>query len=157
MMVGFALSREETVRATPIPDFFWRLARDKGTGADRAFFSILKRTYPDTSFPAYYGPQTDYGGCVLFDGNTLTTLYGAWVGFQRLYPERYTRAVTQELAAIEQALSSTCACGGKDGVLRELELFSTEFPDSAIAGQLAPRIASLRSGTAAVRFNCQAR
>ena len=158
MMVGFAVSREEVVLAAPLPDFFLKLAREKGTSVDQAFFEALKGTYPDGVRPAYDGSQTDYGGCVIFDGKTLTTLYGTWVGFQKSYPERYRRAAQRELTAIEQAVTSTCACGGKDGVVKELEAFSRAYPASRIIDQVASRLQAVKGGASAgIQFYCQAR
>ena len=156
-MVGFAVSREEVVLAAPLPDFFSKLAREKGTSVDRAFFEVLKRTYPESVWPAYNQRQTDYSGCVIFDGKNLTILYGAWLGFQKSYPERYRRAAQQESTAIEQALMSTCACGGDDGVMKELETFSEAYPTSRIADQVASRLQAVKNHTSGIRFYCEPR
>ncbi len=85
-MVGFVLIREEVIAAVPDADFFLKLARERGTSIDRAFFEARKKTYPDPLWPAHLEPRTDFSGCTVFDGRTLTGIYGVWTAFQEAYP-----------------------------------------------------------------------
>jgi len=156
-MVGFFVSREEVVVAAPDADFYLKLARAKGTAVDRAFFEAYKETYPDGVWPAYIRAQTDYSGCRVFDGKTLTGLYGAWTAFQKSYPGQYGEAAQKELAGIEEALESTCACGGEDGVRKELEAFVKAFPGSPVAAKAAARLQTIENHTSGIRFHCTPR
>jgi hypothetical protein len=155
MMTGFTVFREEALVAEPLPDFFLKLAREKGTSADQAFFETLQRTYPDSIWPAYKQPVTDYSACVIFDGKTLTDLYGAWLEFQKSYPYNYRPATQKELTAIEEAATGTCACGDEDSVITELAAFSNAYPAARIAPQVASQLEAVRSGTSNIRFNCR--
>ena len=155
-MVGFAVSREEVIVAAPLADFFLKLAREKGTSVDRAFFEALKRTYPEGTWPAYYRAQTDYSGCTVFDSNTLTETYGSWLTFQKAYPGRYRSATEKELEGIEAALESTCACGGEEGVRNGLEKFLKGYPNSALAAKVSARLQAIRNRTSGIRFYCKA-
>jgi hypothetical protein len=157
MMTGFFVSRDETIRAGPVPDFFLKLAREKGTVVDQEFFALLKETYPENYSPAYYRNLTDYAGCVVFEGKTLTTLYAAWSGFQKSHPEQYEDAAEKERKAIESALMTTCVCGTQDSFIREIDLFLKSSPASRIAEQVASRLQSVRSGNSEVQFNCEPR
>src|SRR5438552_9843119 len=60
---GVLVNREEIVFIKPDVDYFSKLAAARGDAADRAFFSALKQTYPDSVWPAYVEQQTDYSGC----------------------------------------------------------------------------------------------
>jgi len=154
MMVGFAVGREEVVVASPLADFFLKLARAKGTSIDRAFFEALKKTYPNAIWPAYVEQQTDYSGCTIFDGKTLTELYGAWIAFQKSHPDQYREAARRELAGIEGALGSTCACGGEAGVKKEFEGLLKAYPGSPVAAQVASRLQTVNNHTSTIRFYC---
>lgn len=155
MMVGFTISREEAVIAVPIADFFLKLAAERGTSVDRTFFGTLKKTYPDGAWPTYIQAQTDYGGCTVFGGRTLTDVYGAWIAFQGAHPGRYKETTEKELARVGRALESTCACGGEDGVRGELETFLNTYPTSPLATGIAARLEALRNHTSGIRFNCR--
>src|ERR1035438_8389170 len=89
MMAGFYISREEVVLAIPDAGFFLKLAKERGTRIDQAFFETERKTYPDGAWPAYTNQQTDYSGCTVHDGKTLTGLYGNWAAFQKSYPGHY--------------------------------------------------------------------
>jgi HEAT repeat protein len=156
-MVGFFVSREEIVVAAPDADFFLKLARAKGTAVDRAFFEAYKETYPDGIWPAYIRAQTDVSGCRVFDGKTLTGLYGAWIAFQKSHPGQYREAAQKELTGIEEALESTCACGGEDGVRKELEKFLKTFPGLPVAAEVAARLQAVENHTSGIRFHCTPR
>jgi hypothetical protein len=155
MMVGFLVFREEVVGVAPDADFFLKLAREKGTSVDLAFFDALKKTYPDGYWPAYNERQTDYSGCTIFDGKTLTELYGAWMAFQTSFPDHYREAARQQLAQIEEALGSPCACGGEEGVQKEFEGFLKAYPSSPMAATVASRLQAVRNHTSGIRFYCK--
>lgn len=156
-MAGFTVTREEVVVAAPVADFFLKLANEKGTPVDRAFFEALKMTYPDGAWPAYYRRQTDYGGCTIFDGRTLTRIYGAWIDFQNSYPGRYRTAVERELVRVGQALASTCVCGGENEFRVELQAFLNAYPAAPTARAVASRLKAVQNRTSEIRFNCRAR
>jgi len=154
LMAGFFVGREEVVVAEPDAGFFLKLA-ENGTATDRAFFGLLKKTYPESYWPAYKQQRTDYGGCIDFEGHFLTELYAEWMSFQKAYPGQYRRAAQKELTGIEEAVSGTCACGGEEDVARELAAFQKAFPNAPIAGQVAAVRAALASHTSPMRFHCQ--
>jgi hypothetical protein len=156
-MVGFAVSREEVVVAAPDPDFFLKLAREKGTDVDRAFFGAYKETHPLSIWPAYIRLQTDVSGCRAFDGKTLTGLYGLWIAFQKSYPGQYREAAQKEVAGIEETLESTCACGGEDEVRNALEAFLKAFPGSPVAAKAAARLRTIGNHTSGIRYYCTPR
>jgi hypothetical protein len=74
------LAREEVVFVEPDADYFVTLARAHGDAADRAFFSALKVTYPDSVWPVYVEQQTDAGGCTRFGSGALVEAYRSWSG-----------------------------------------------------------------------------
>jgi hypothetical protein len=155
MMVGFLLGRVEVVVADPRADFFLKLARERGTSVDLAFFEAQKRTYPESYWPAYREPVTDYSGCTVFDGKTLTEIWGAWIAFQTSYPDRYREATQKELAKTEEDLVGNCACGGEDGVRKELENFLRAYPSSPIAAKVASHLQAVKDRTSGMRFYCR--
>jgi hypothetical protein len=155
LMVGFFLRRVEVVVAAPDPDFFLKLAREKGTSVDRAFFEAQKRTYLKGHWHAYLQQVTDYSGCTIFDGKTLTEIWGTWTAFQKSYPGRYREDTQKELTNVEEQLVGNCACGGADGVQKELENFLKAYPDSPLAAKVAAHLQAVKNGTSGVRFNCR--
>jgi hypothetical protein len=157
MMLGFYITRAEVILAVPNAGFFLKLAREKGTKADQAFFEALKTTYPEGPWPAYVKQQTDYGGCTTFDGTVLSQTYGAWISFQQAYPGRYRGVAQKELAGVQEALRSTCACGGADEVRKGLGIFLSAYPHSSIAAEVASRLQAVNSGTSDIRYNCSPR
>jgi hypothetical protein len=158
LMIGFFVTRAEVIVAAPNAGFLLKLAREKGTLVDQAFFGVLKETYPDGYWPAYNDRQTDYSGCTIFDGKTLTGIYGAWITFQSSYPGRYREATQKELANVEEELlNGTCACGGEDGVRKELESFLKVFSSSPLAAKVASRLEAVNSHTSEFRFHCEPR
>ena len=155
MMVGFMVFRREVEGAVPRADFFLKLAREKGTSVDQAFFEAYKKTYPDDYRPACRQPTTDYGGCTVFDGRTLTEVWGAWSAFQKAYPDRCREATRKELAKVEEELVGNCPCGGADGVQKELENFLKAYPNSPMAAKVASHLQAVKSGTSGIRLNCR--
>jgi hypothetical protein len=159
MMAGFWINRVEVISADPDPSFFVKLAHEKGTKVDQAFFELLKKTYPDPHSwaPAYIEPKTDWGGCTIFDGKTLSGTYGAWIAFQKAYPGRYQGGVRKELAQIKSALESECVCGGEDECRRELQSFLKTYPTSPFASVVASHLEAVNNHTPKIRFHCQPR
>jgi hypothetical protein len=155
MMIGFFVTRAEVELAAPNAGFFLKLAREKGTSVDQAFFEACKKTYPDGFVPAYRQPTTDYGGCTVFDGRTLTEVWGVWSAFQKAYPDRYREATQKELAKVEEELLGNCACGGADGVQKELENFLKAYPSSPMAAKVASHLQAVKNGTSGIRLNCR--
>ncbi len=156
MMIGFWVNRVEVVVVAPDPSFFLNLAREKGTKVDRAFFDALKKTYPHPKSwsPAYERPQTDFSGCIIFDGETLSNVYEAWKTFQDIYPERYNAGLRREFARIAAALESTCVCGGEDEYRSELQKFLKSYPTSPFAPKVSSRLEAAKSNTSKIRFHC---
>jgi hypothetical protein len=141
LMSGFVLNREEVVFAVPDPDSFLKLAREKGTANDVAFFEVFKKMYPENgAWPVFTTQQSDYGGCTIFDGKTLTGIYDAWSSFAAAHPGRYTKAVERERKATEEAFKSMCVCGSEAEYRKEREAFGKK---RAVPAPDAP-----------VRFSC---
>jgi hypothetical protein len=147
----------EVISANPDASFFVKLAHEKGTKVDQAFFEVLKKTYPDPHSwaPAYIEPKTDWGGCTVFDGKTLSATYGTWIVFQKAYPGRYQVGVRKELALIQSALESECVCGGEDEYRRELQNFIKNYPGSPFKSGVASRLKAVNNHTSKIRFHCQ--
>src|ERR1051325_10110966 len=134
---GALINREESVFIKPDVDYFSKLAAAHGDAGDRGFFAEMKRTYPVSVWPTYIEQQTDYSGCTRFGNMSLVETYRAWSDFQRTYPDRYTTAAAQEVAAVlNQLTQSTCACSDTPSVKRELDQFLLTFPASAARGRI---------------------
>lgn len=155
MMRGFWVHRVEVVIAATDVQFFHNLANEKGTKVDKAFFELLKKTYPDPKSwsPIYEEQQTDFGGC--FESGTFSDTYGEWIDFKEAYPERYQIGVQKEFDRIEAALKSTCICSGKDEYMRELESFMKDYPASPLAAEVASQLEDAKNRTPRLRFNCK--
>ena len=152
---GVLVNREEIVFIKPDVDYFSKLAAARGDAADRAFFSALKQTYPDSVWPAYVEQQTDYSGCTRFGSRSLVQTYRTWSEFQRAYPNRYAAAAAEQAAAVLNELTqSTCACGETPGVQQELEEFLRNFPASAARVKVEERLQALRNGRSDIRTRC---
>ena len=154
---GAMLNREEVVFVEPDPDYFTKLAAAHGDVADRAFFSALEATYPESAWPVYINQQTDHGGCSRFGSMTLIGTYRAWVDFQRRFPGRYAAGAKKEAdAVIEHLTTSTCACGDLASVQNELQRFVQTFPRSAARARVDQRLQDLRAGRSDIRARCEA-
>src|SRR5258705_6877652 len=151
-LVGVLINREEVLFVKADPDFFSRLAASAGDPSDRAFFNALKLTYPDGVWASYETQQTDYSGCTAFGDGKLVDAYRAWSSFQRRFPNRYHARAREELASIGTALTeSTCACGDRSSVERELRQFVRVFPKAPIAAAVRERLRGLASGRSTIR------
>ena len=152
---GVLIQREEIVFVEPDTDYFARLAAAKGDDADRAFFSALKATYPESVWPVYIQQQTDYSGCTQFGSMALVEAYRTWSEFRGKYPSRYlAHAKAESDKVLEELTTSTCACGNADGIVRELEQFQARFPKSPVRSKIDARLKALRAHRSNIRANC---
>lgn len=152
---GAIINREEIVLVEPDPGYFIRLAAARGDGADRAFFSALKATYPESVWPVYVDQQTDYSGCTRFGSMSLVETYRAWFDFQRRFPGRYAAGARKETdAVIEHLTTSTCACGDVASVEGELQRFLRRFPTSSARAKVDRRLQALRARRSDIRASC---
>jgi hypothetical protein len=120
-----------------------------------AFFAALTATYPESEWPVYVTPQTDYGGCVRFGSMALVDTYRLWSGFRRRYPARYRSASEHEADAVVMELAqSTCACDSVPEVERELEAFVQSFPRSQAVPAIEQRLYDIRRGRSSIRPHC---
>ncbi len=153
-LVGLRVNRDEVVFIKPDVVFFRRLAA-RGDPADRAFFAALSSTYPDSVWPIYIEPQTDFSGCTRFGSGTLVSSYLSWVAVKRQYPKRYKEASSSYLDdAIQKLTESTCACGDRASVEKELREFVRRAESSEVRTRVEARLAAVRSDRAKIRFTC---
>ena len=153
-LVGLAVNREEVVFVEPDVAFFGELAA-RGDRADRAFFTALGSTYPDSVWPVYVERQTDYSGCTRFGSGTLVSTYVAWAAYRRQHPKRYEQAAASHLDEIARQLTgSTCACGDRASVERELTGFLRRADAPAMRAKVEARLLAVRRGRANIRFAC---
>jgi len=152
---GLIVNREEVLIVRPDADFFVGLATAYGSDADRRFFSAYKATYPDSVWPTYVEQQTDYSGCTAFGEGKLVEAYRLWSEFRRTTPASYAAAAAAELDRVSHELTaSTCACGDRSTVDRELDEFLRAFPASPASAAVAARLQDLREGRSKMRAPC---
>ena len=152
---GFILNREEIVLAEPEAKFFLALARKHGNAVDLEFFENYSATFPDSVWPSYVEQQTDITGCTLFGAGELVQRYAGWRTFGSKHPDAYARTVAERMSDVERTVAqSTCACGSKEDVLRELHQFAAKFPMSPVANKVRKRIRELRRSESKMRFHC---
>lgn len=155
MLIGFWVNRDEVIFTEPNPAFFVKLAKDKGTNVDRAFFDNLQKTYPEGVFPVYKTQYSDFSGCTVFDGETISKIYGMWVKFQKDYPGRYQTRVRGQLKKIEDNIMSNCICGDDENAYwNELQNFVKKYPDSPITKNVSSRAEKTDKNTSYIRFQC---
>lgn len=153
-LIGLVVNREEAVFVEPDVAFFQALAA-RGEPADRAFFSALSATFPESVWPVYVEQQTDYSGCTRFGSGTLVATYLTWSVFRQQYPKRYEDASGTHLDDVKRALTeSTCACGDRASVEKELTEFLRRAKVSELRTEVAARLAAVRSARAKFRFAC---
>jgi hypothetical protein len=151
---GIVLNREEVILAEPDTNYFFKLASTHGGKTDREFFRAYQTTFPDSVWPVYVQQQTDFSGCTVFGERHLTESYHTWVSFRRTHPNNYRTVVKRIIKEIEGALLSTCACGDRESVIRELREFTIMFPTSPVRPVLIDRLRELEAGNSPVRFHC---
>ena len=155
LLIGFWVNRDEIIFTEPNPAFFAKLAREKGTDVDRAFFNNLQKTYPDGVFPVYIKQYSDWGGCTVFDGETISEIYGIWVKFQKDYPDRYQIRVRGQLKKIEDNIMGSCICGEENAYWNELQYFVKKYPDSPITKNVSSRVEKTDKNASYIRFQCE--
>jgi hypothetical protein len=153
-LVGIILNREEVILAEPDAQYFWRLASEYGNAVDRNFFALFRATFPDGVWPVYLSQQTDFSGCTEFGKGHLVRSYREWSRFKASHPRRYQREVQRLIDEIQDEVLSTCACGDRDSVLRELREFAAAFPRSPVNKAVQDRIRDLEQGSSEIRFDC---
>ena len=106
-------------------------------------------------WPVYIEQQTDYGGCTRFGSGTLLSTYLTWTAFRKQYPRRYEEASQGYLDDVVAELTrSTCACGDRMSVERELVEFVRRANASDIRTQVDARLAAIRSDRTKIRSMC---
>ena len=152
---GMLINREEIIFARPDVDFWSSLARKNGDSADKAFFSALKKTYPNSVWPVYNEQQTDVTGCTRFGSLSLVKTYGIWKHFRAAFHNRYKSFVEAESEAVtEEIATSTCACGKLAGARKEITEFLRLYPKSPVTKRLKERLRKLKTGKSEIRESC---
>jgi hypothetical protein len=152
---GLVVNREETLIVQPDADFFLSLAERVGTPADRRFFSAYKRTYANSVWPMYVEQQTDYSGCTRFGEGMLVGAYRLWLDVLRELPGAYNAPAELEWLKVEHELAtSTCACGDRSSVERELQQFLDDFPAAPVRSVVAQRLREIKEGRSNIRLQC---
>jgi hypothetical protein len=152
---GIILNRDEVLLAEPDAVFFLALARKYGRAVDVAFFKQYAATFPEGVWPSYVEQQTDVTGCTLFGAGELVSRYAGWRRFQMRHPRNYRRGTAERIGDLEEHLTeSTCACGSREDVLRDIEEFVKRFPGTRVAKKIRSRLKALRDGQSDIRFNC---
>ena len=153
---GVYVRRIEILVVHPVPRFFSDLAARLGDRADQRFAAALAATYPESYWPVYVEPQTDYSGCTAFGEGRLLEVYLAWSAMERDFPGRYEAAVSRQRDAVEEKITrSTCACGDAASVVEELKGIAAALkPADPILPAVRLRLAAVEEGRSNIRFGC---
>ena len=153
---GVYVRRVEILVVHPIPRFFSDLATRVGDQADQRFAAALVATHPESYWPVYVEPQTDYSGCTAFGDGRLLEIYLAWSAMERDYPGRYETAVARQRDAVEEEITrSTCACGDAASVVEELKRIAAALtPVDPILPAVRQRLAAVEQARSNIRFRC---
>ena len=153
---GVYVRRVEILVVHPIPRFFLDLATRVGDRADQRYAAALAATHPESYWPVYVEPKTDYSGCTAFGDGRLLEVYLAWSAMQRDFPGRYESAVSRQRDAVEEEITkSTCACGDAASVAEELKRIVTALtPADPILPAVRLRLAAIEEGRSNIRFGC---
>ncbi|MDE0192557.1 MAG: hypothetical protein OXQ90_14480 [Gammaproteobacteria bacterium] len=153
---GVTVRRVEVLVVHPIPRFFSDLATRVGDRADQRFAAALVATHPESHWPVYVEPQTDYSGCTAFGDGRLLEVYLAWSAMERDFPGRYESAVSRQRDAVEEKITrSTCACGDSASVVEELKrIVAALTPEDPIFSAVRQRLAATEAGRSNIRFGC---
>ena len=153
-MKGFAVNRDEILYVVPDAEFFGNLSRKSGTAPDIVFFELLKQIRPDNVWAVYIEQQTDYSGCTIYGNGLLTKFYGKTLQFKRQHKKAYESDINIEIDSILNEFSDNpCACGDRNGILKEYRLFIKTFPKDKNTTEIRKRLAKLKK-SATVRSNC---
>jgi len=154
-MRGFVVNRDEIIFVKPDVGFFMKLSKRRGTKADIAFFKFLGELRPESVWVAYIQQQTDYSGCTIYGKGILTRLYGKAKQFRQQYPSAYVADIKEEIENMKSELTmDTCACGDRNSVIKEFQLFIKTFPADKITPIVRKRLKEVQSRKSAFRFNC---
>lgn len=154
-MKGFVINREEVLFIKPTFKFFTQFSKKYGTKADIAYFALMHEIKPDDVWEAYFEQQTDVTGCTIYGKGSLTKLYGKALRFKHAYPKAYVKDVNEEIDNIlEEFTGGTCACGDRNGVLKEFRLFIKTFQKDKNTPTIKKRLAKIEKEKD-FRFNCQ--
>jgi DNA-binding FadR family transcriptional regulator len=151
---GVIVSREEAIYVQPDVQFFGALARAHGDAVDRAFFSALRATYPQSVWPAYIEQQTDLGGCTRLGSLSVAAAYVRWTDFRQRHPARYRDDAREHAEDAFRALTSACACGDSTGVERELRQALRDLPAGEPRAAVAARLQDVLAGRAGIQAHC---
>jgi hypothetical protein len=155
LLRGAIINRRGTEFVQPDVNFYAQLASAKGDAADKAFFSTLKGTYPESLWPIYVQAQNGTS-CTRFGSLSLVNGYATWLQVQQSHADRYTIPVEDEIDAVLLELSDgSCACGTLADVEKELTAFNTRFPQASIRPDLEGRLADIRKGTSGIEASCR--
>lgn len=131
---GVHLQRGMEIFVQPLPDFFSRLAKAHGRAADIEFFRLYANLWDDKLFPSYMQPRARVLGCVRYGEGLLLEIHDDWLRYARRYPGEYATTTAQNIADFEEMFSlGTCACGGRDSVIRELKGYIKRYPKGSAA------------------------
>ena len=154
-MKGFVINRDEVLFIEPDLKFYTQLLKTHGTKADVAFINLMRQIKPDNFYAKYIEMQTDVTGCTIYGNGVLTTLYGKALQFKKIYPKAYIKDVNEETDKIlEEFIEGTCACGNRNSVLKEFQLFVKTFPNDKNTPRIKKRLTNLVKNKE-FRFNCQ--
>lgn len=152
---GLHLQRGLEIFVQPQPEFLFQLAQTHGREADVAFFRLYRAYWGKTLFPIYMQPRALVVGCVKYGDGLLTELYEDWARQARLYPQDYRPQVQQMLRDLEEVFSlGTCACGDREGVIRELRGFIKRNPTNPAAPAARQRSRELQTRTEKLPLSC---
>lgn len=152
---GIHLQRGLEIFVQPLPAFFSALAAAHGRPADQAYFALYQAYWGEQLFPVYMEPRALVVGCVKYGDGLLNRLYGDWLRYAKTYPEAYRASVQQMLKDFEEVFAlGTCACGDRDGVVRELRQFSRENPRSPAAPAATQRWRELKAHEEKLPLRC---
>ena len=156
MLPGISIIRsDEGNGAAPIDSFFLQLAHRRGTSADIAFFRLRAATADVQGAPIWVSMVTDYSGCTRFGSGDLVRAWKGWTEYKKGHPARYASTVGETLESIEnELLRGDCVCGGKEDLVRELQLFIDGFPNDTLVTQVRTRMEAVRRGAVGIRYNC---
>lgn len=154
---GFEVSVGEVTGVSLEPDFFLKLARNKGMPADIAYFENLELTYAEGGdLPVYRQIMNDVLFCDRFEAPELIPIYRAWRQYAAKYPKSYVEEVKSELDGIESMLlTHKCACGTREEVLAGIAGFIEAFPGTDVARKLSVRLMVLKGGVPnSMKYQC---
>jgi hypothetical protein len=151
---GIMLQNEEAIRVQPLPEFFEAVAAEYGDAVDKQFAREYAATFIDTQV-FYLEMVTDVTGCTRYGMGLFAERYGAWTEFRAAHPRRYRSTADALIENLEEELlTDTCACGTRDEVVREYELFIKRFPSLPLTKRVGERLRAIENGSSDFRYGC---